>query len=111
MTPANKRRSRRLRKKLRVAEFQEMGFTYEAELTGPLTGEAENAFMDSFLAEVIEARSLALGGWIGSGFVGCFGRGSVSEQDRELIGAWLAARPEIGAVRLGPLKDAWYPVE
>ena len=39
--PSNKQRSRRLRKKMRVGEFQELGFEYELKLKQTLTPEQE----------------------------------------------------------------------
>ena len=44
--PSNKQRSRRLRKKMRVGEFQELGFEYELKLKQPLTPDQEEALMD-----------------------------------------------------------------
>lgn len=111
MTLPNKRRSRRLRKKLHVGEFQELGFGFEVEFKTPATSELQELMIDCFLSEVIEPRLLAFGGWIGGGFITCDGRGSVLEDDREAIQNWLAARPEIGEVRVGPLKDAWHAPE
>lgn len=105
----NKHRSRRLRKKLRTGEFQQWGFEFEAELKVRLPDEGE-VLVDSFLAEVIEPRSLALGGWITSGFVVSFGRGSATDEDRQVVQDWLQARPEIKAARVGPLIDAWHGV-
>ncbi len=106
-----KRRSRRLRKKLHIHEFREMGFEYETELKRPLSPEAEDDLLHCFLSEIVEPRSLALGGVITEGFVAYFGRGSVTEDDRESIRAWLSNRPEIEAVRVGKLKDAWHSPE
>lgn len=107
MPSPNKRRSRRLRKKLRVGEFQEWGFEFEAELKARVLDE-EIALVDCFLAELMEPRSLSMGGWIVSGFIVPFGRGSATEEDREAVQGWLQARPEIQAARVGPLIDAWY---
>lgn len=107
MSLSNKRRSRRLRKKLFVGEFIELGFEFEADLAAPLTPEAEGELIGRFLAEVIEPRSLDLGGWITSGFIAHGARGSASDDDRAAIHAWLATQPEISEVRIGPLMDAW----
>lgn len=107
MSLSNKRRSRRLRKKLFVGEFIELGFEFEADLATPLSPEAEGELIGRFVAEVVEPRSLDLGGWITSGFIAHSSRGSASDDDREAIRAWLAAQPEISAVRISPLMDAW----
>lgn len=107
MSLSNKRRSRRLRKKLFAGEFIELGFEFEADLATPLTPEAEGELIGRFLTEAVEPRALDLGGWITSGFIAHSGRGSASEDDRAAIRAWLAAQPEISAVRVSPLMDAW----
>lgn len=108
MNPTNKRRSRRLRKKLRVGEFKEWGFEFEAGLKSPITSEEEESLVDRFLAQVIEARSLGLGGSITGGFISAYGRGSTTGEDRDAVQSWLEACPELEDVRVGPLTDAWY---
>jgi uncharacterized protein YggL (DUF469 family) len=109
MPPSNKRRSRRLRKKLHVGEFKELGFEFEVVLKDTVPPGEEEALADLFLAEIVEPRHLAFGGWITGGFISCWGRGSVTEEDREAIRSWLLARAEIGEARVSPLVDAWYP--
>lgn len=104
---ANRRRSRRLRKKLHVGEFQEMGFDFKADLK-VTTPEEQELLLDRFLTEVIEPRSLAMAGWITGGFIAYFSRGSASEDDRKAVGDWLSKCTEITGVQVGPLKDAWY---
>ena len=108
MNPPNKRRSRRLRKKLHIGEFQEWGFEFAADLHSPLTPDEEESLMDRVLAEIIEKRSLGLGGGITGGFIAAWGRGSATDEDREAVQQWMSARPEWKAVRVGPLIDAWY---
>lgn len=107
MPSLNKHHSRRLRKKLRLGEFQEWGFRFEADLRARSPDE-EIALVDSLLAEVVEPRRLALGGWITRGFIVPFGRGSVTDDDRQAVQRWLQARPEIKTARVGPLIDAWH---
>lgn len=109
MYAPNRQRSRRLRKKLHLGEFQEMGFEFEAELEAPTQLEVQESLVDAFLSEVVEPRSLTFGGWITGGFVTSYGPGSVSEQDREAIHEWLARRPELKNFHVGSLVDAWYP--
>jgi len=108
MTPSNKRRSRRLRKKLHIGEFKEWGFEFEAELKSQMPPDEEESLVDRFLSDVIEARSLGLGGWITGGFVSAYGRGSANEEDREAVQHWLSACQEIRTVQVGPLIDAWH---
>ncbi|GAB3497603.1 50S ribosome-binding protein YggL [Curvibacter fontanus] len=103
-----KKRSRRLRKKLRVGEFQELGFSWEAKFKSLLTPEQSEALIDSLLSEVIEPEGLGFGGWASGGFIVGFKRGSVSESQRETVLKWLRSRAEIDEVKASGLVDAWY---
>jgi uncharacterized protein len=104
----NIRRSRRLRKKLKIAEFQELGFEYKAALVAALDESVQEQMIDAFVKEVIEPRNLALGGWINSGFVSKFGTGSATEEDKQAVQAWLGNRTELKNVEVSALMDAWY---
>lgn len=106
--PPNKQRSRRLRKKMRVGEFQELGFEYELKVRKALSDEEEEALMDRFVTQLLIPRNLAAAGWVREGFVTTFARGSVSEEDRQATQAWLTAQPEVGEATVSALKDAWY---
>lgn len=97
----------RLRKKLRVDEFQEFGFSITSQPADKLTEEQVDKFIDDFI-DAIEARNLAFGGWIEGGFVCKGSRGSATEEDRTAIEAWLKSRPEIVSVEISPLMDAWH---
>ena len=102
-----KPRKRRLRKKLRVDEFQEFGFDVNFEFTQALAVAQSNAFWDALIAQ-IEANGLLYGG-NESAFV-CFdGRGSATEEDRRMLNSWLSSRSEVSSVVIGPLVDAWHP--
>ena len=104
---------KRLRKKWHVGEFQELGFEVRFQVADNLSHDAFDAMVDAFISQAIEAHGLVCGGggknpaW--NVFVTCEGRGSLTEEHRQAIARWLAARPEVNAVRLGPLVDAWYP--
>jgi len=104
---------KRLRKKLHVGEFQELGFEVRFQVVDSLSGDAFDAVMDAFISQAIEAHGLLCGGggrnpeW--NVFVTREGRGSVTEEHRQAIETWLAARLEINAMQIGPLVDAWYP--
>ena len=106
--PPNKQRSRRLRKKMRLGEFQEFGFEYELKVKAELSPEQEEALMDRFVRELLVPRNLAAAGWVREGFVTAFARGSASDEDRQATQAWLAAQPEVGEATVSALKDAWY---
>ncbi len=96
---------RRHRKKLRLAEFAELGFA----LRGPLSPACErDAAGDDPLLAFIDQQGWC---WDGErqpldGFVSRFGGGSLTEVERTLLRAWLDER---GAreVLIGPLQDRW----
>ncbi|GMQ53971.1 MULTISPECIES: YggL family protein [Halopseudomonas] len=102
-------RSRRLRKKLCVDEFQELGFELNLEFKSDLDIEAIDAFLDQFLAEAMDANNLDYVGGEGFGLVCLAERGSVSEEQRQAVENWLKARSELAVCEVGPLQDAWYP--
>lgn len=102
-----KRRSRRLRKKLRIAEFQEMGFEWSATLAPTVTAEQEDALLDALIA-LLEPMGLGMGGGVGGAFVSRYPTGSVSPEERAQIEAWLRGQALLTAVDVGPLHDVWY---
>lgn len=101
-------RSRRLRKKLHLDEFQELGFDVETELKGPLAGTAEEELLIAFIEGVIEPRGLIYGGGVACGYVCKAGGGSATDEDRSAVQAWLQARSEFTSVTVRELSDAWY---
>lgn len=100
-----KKRSTRLRKKLRVGKFQELGFSYETKLKKSLSYEDESKLLDDSIA-VIEANNLVVGGGVTSGFVTTFKRGSVIESQRQVVKDWLEAKGEFASVTVSELVDA-----
>lgn len=105
---SNKKRSRRLMKKLHLGEFQEFGFEFSVRFKQGMSPENGELLAGKFLSEIIEPKGLGLGGWINQGYIAKAGRGSVSEEDRNEISNWLKTRNEIESVHVGPLTDAWY---
>lgn len=101
----SKQRSRRQRKKLHIGEFKELGFLFEAAIK---PGADENALIEAFLTEAIDANELGFGGWATGGAVEKFGRGSMTEDQRQTVLNWLAARPEIATLSATGLIDMWY---
>lgn len=101
-----KHRSRRLRKKLRVGEFQEFGFDVSFQLRAGLSEVETERFWDAFLLDAIEPNGLAFGGST-EGFITAWGRGSVTDTHRERVRVWLGSRAEVETVTIGPLIDAW----
>jgi uncharacterized protein YggL (DUF469 family) len=103
----SKRRSRRLRKKLRIAEFKEEGFEINFRFKPGMSSEQQLDLLMRFITEVVEARGLAFGGGE-NGFVTREGRGSTTDADREAVGSWLNSCESIHLVEVGSLQDAWY---
>jgi len=104
-----KNRSRRLRKKLCVDEFQELGF--ELQLNYP--EDTEETVLETFFADLvidaIETNGMALIGGSDFAIVCSAQRGSVTEEQRAAVEAWLQGRKELSSFTVGPLVDAWYP--
>jgi len=103
-------RSRRLRKKLRVDEFQELGFEVQWHFPADTAVEAVDALTDRFIAELIEPRGLA---FAGSGYLAWEGLvctqaiGRCSEEDRQAVQDWLTQAGMEG-VEISGLFDVWY---
>ena len=104
---------KRLRKKSHVSEFQELGCEVRFRVADNLSHDVFDAVVDVFISQAIETQGLLCGGggknpeW--AVFVTREGRGSVTEAHRQAIETWLAARPEVNTMQIGPLVDAWYP--
>ncbi|HEY0563479.1 MAG TPA: 50S ribosome-binding protein YggL [Methylophilus sp.] len=106
-----KTRSQRLMKKLHLGEFTELGFDVTFQLKkAPKEDEVEH-FLEVFLAQAIEKNGLVYGGGFGQafdGFVALEKRGSVTEEQRLAVKAWLEANTEVSHVEVGELTNAWY---
>ncbi len=110
----SKRHNRRQRKKLRLGEFQELGFEITGVCAGPLPEDATNRFLDGLFG-CVEARRLCAGGGFDASsggqlsmFVSAMSRGSATEEDRQAVEAWLRSQPCIRDAGAGPLHDAWH---
>ncbi len=104
-----RQRSRRLRKKLHLGEFQQLGFEVSITLKPNLEIDDLDRFLDEFILHAIEKNDLAFGGGTDSGFITTWKRGSASEAHRTIVENWLSRRQEVISATLGPLIDAWYP--
>ncbi|MBK3760498.1 YggL family protein [Stutzerimonas stutzeri] len=102
-------RSRRLRKKLCVDEFQELGFELNLEFKEGLSEKAVDDFLIAFFVEAMDANGLDYVGGEEFGLVCLAKRGSVSEEQRATVEAWLKNRSELTKIEVSPLQDAWYP--
>ena len=103
---------KRLRKKQRSGEFQELGFevTYSVRADSP--DDAVDELLWSFIQDAIEANGLLAGGGCGretSVFVTSSEHlGSATEEHRALVGHWLASQSIISRHTVHPLRDAWH---
>lgn len=102
-------RSRRLRKKLCVDEFQELGIELSLKFKDGLTVEEVDSFLEDFLVQAMDANNLDYVGGEDFGLVCLAERGSVSEEQRNAVETWLKSRSELAVVEVSPLQDAWYP--
>ncbi|MEB0040811.1 MULTISPECIES: YggL family protein [unclassified Pseudomonas] len=102
-------RSQRLRKKLCVDEFQEVGFELNLDFKQDLDDEAIDAFLDAFLTEAMDANDLNYVGGEDFGLVCLKKRGSVNAEQRAVVEGWLKGRSELTEVTVSPLIDVWYP--
>ena len=100
---------KRLRKKLGQDEFRELGFEVRFRFSEDLSPEDRNQLLDDFLDRAIVDNDLLFVGGGGSsweGFVAVEGSGgSVTEEQREQVGAWLAADARILDSSVGPLTE------
>ncbi|QCT18351.1 DUF469 domain-containing protein [Jejubacter calystegiae] len=105
-----KNRSRRLRKKLHIEEFQELGFSVAWRFPEGTSEQAVDRAVDDFINEVIEPNGLA---YDGSGYLAWEGLictqqiGKCTEGHRTLVRQWLEAR-KLEEVRLSDLFDVWW---
>ncbi|MDZ7288872.1 MAG: YggL family protein [candidate division KSB1 bacterium] len=103
---------KRLRKKLHLGEFQEMGFEVRFRMSSSLDESSFNKLIDAFIEQAIEAKRLMFGGGgnesVWSGFVTLDRRGSATEQHRQFVQHWLQSQPQIVEHYVGPLIDAWH---
>ncbi len=103
-------RSRRLRKKLRIDEFEEHAFDVSWRFADDTSDEAVDQLVDRFIRDVIEPRQL---GFAGGGHLGweglvCTERlGKCTEADREAVEKWLNEQG-LSDVQVSPLYDLWY---
>ncbi|CAE6941105.1 UNVERIFIED_CONTAM: yggL [Trichonephila clavipes] len=102
-------RSRRLRKKLCVDEFQELGFELTLNFKADLNDQTIDDFVDQFLDHAIAGNGLDYVGGEDYGLVCLAKRGSVAEEQRTAVEAWLKGRDELQGFEISPLLDVWYP--
>ncbi len=102
---------KRLRKKLRLGKFQELGFEVQFRLPDNWTKADLNRFWESFITDAIEREGLMCGGGCGLAWditVTRPYRASATEVDRAKLSQWLTARPAVSDLVVGPLVDVWH---
>ncbi len=105
-----KHRSRRLRKKMHIDEFQELGFSVAFRFPEGNTGEQIDQTVDDFINEVIEPNKLAFDG---SGYLAWEGLicrqeiGKCTEDDQAAVRKWLEEH-QLEEVRTSELFDVWW---
>ncbi|MEW6998708.1 YggL family protein [Colwelliaceae bacterium BS250] len=105
-----KNRSRRIRKKMRVDEFQELGFDAAWQFAEGTTDTEIDTFMDKFFVEAIEAQGLGFGGegdLIWHGLICTQKLGKCTDENRKVVEKWLN---DAGAksVVVSELYDVWW---
>ncbi|AZQ83405.1 DUF469 domain-containing protein [Colwellia sp. Arc7-635] len=105
-----KNRSNRLRKKLRVDEYQELGFDLAWKLDDGTDSEAIDAFLSKFFDEVIDPNCLGFGGegdTLWHGLVCTQQIGKCTEEHRQLVEKWLTDNGAT-SVTVSALYDVWW---
>ncbi len=102
---------KRLRKKLHLKEFQELGFSVYCTYLCKTNEEEEKLIWD--FIEMIEDLNLCVGGGYGNNndmdyFVSYYGRGTVTPTARQQVIDWLENDERITSVKASQLIDAWY---
>lgn len=103
-------RSRRLRKKLHIEEFQELGFSVTWRFAEGIAVKDIDGTLDAFIDEVIEPNGLAFDGsgylqWEGLICLQKFGH--CTDAHREQVKSWLEAR-KLTEVKVSDLFDIWW---
>jgi uncharacterized protein len=100
-------RSRRLRKKLKLGEFMVLSFGISIDLAADMAPERIHAFWNAWIEDAIEANGLLYGG-LNTG-VATAELGNSSDLQRQQLGDWLKARPEVARFKIGPLTGSKPP--
>ncbi|MBB1269255.1 YggL family protein [Shewanella sp. SR44-3] len=105
-----KNRSLRLRKKLRVDEFQEFGFDINWVFEDSVSEADIDNLVDQFINEVIEPRKLGFHGgghkeW--EGIIATQDIGKCTEEDIAVVKAFWQAKP-VKDLEISALYDIWW---
>lgn len=102
----------RQRKKMRVGEFTELGFTLKASFAADLDHAAQDALLDAWL-DLVDQQSVSFGGQFDAtgtleGAVFPVSSIAVTEEIRTALLDWLKGRSEVSAVEASGLFDLWH---
>ena len=106
----SKHYNQRQRKKLHLAEFQELGFLVNWQFSEGTTIETVDEIVDRFIAEVIQPNGLA---YEGSGYLHweslvCLEKiGKCNDNHRELVKKWLETNG-LQQIEISELFDIWW---
>ncbi|MDF2796338.1 MAG: hypothetical protein K0S85_4091 [Pseudomonas orientalis] len=92
-----------------LSGHESVGIMPQAVTACAVSGEAIDAFLEAFIKEAMEANGLGYVGGDDYGLVCLQKRGSVSEEQRAAVDAWLKTRSELTKAEVSPLLDVWYP--
>jgi hypothetical protein len=110
MKATAKNRSARLRKKLHVDEFKELGFDVAWKLNDDITSDELDNFIDKFFTEVIQTNGLGFGGegdTLWHGLICTQKLGSCTDEHRSAVEKWLKDN-EATSVAVSELYDVWW---
>ena len=104
---------KRLRKKKRIGEYQELGFATGFRFSDTLDMETRNNLLDKFIKQAIEDNDLQFGGGGGgnewSGFVAADEyRVSATDSHRDVVQEWFIREPLVLEYYATSLMDAWH---
>ncbi|WP_312239633.1 YggL family protein [Pantoea sp.] len=105
-----KQRSRRLRKKLHIDEFQELGFSVAWRFPEGSSEQLIDSTLEDFINEAIDPNGLA---YDGSGYLQWEGliclqkTGKCTDEHRELVRKWLEDR-KLEEIKVTELFDVWW---
>ncbi|MGJ7133847.1 YggL family protein [Morganella morganii] len=103
-------RSRRLRKKMRIDEFRELGFSFKWDFPEGTDVDTIDRTVDQLVEEVIEPNGLALdaSGYLSWEAMVCLQKiGECTDEHRKLVGDWLKAKG-IQNIQMSELFDIWW---
>ncbi|MCC8375739.1 MULTISPECIES: YggL family protein [Photorhabdus] len=105
-----KNRSRRLRKKMHIDEFKELGFSVKWNFPSNTPVDVIDSTVDAFIDELIESNGLALdaSGYLNWEGLICLQKiGKCTEEHRQLVEKWLKDRG-MEDVMTSELFDVWW---